>query len=108
MPDWSPDGSRIAYLADTHGTPGVPAWGDIWVMGAEGQNPHPITSGASWFGTAWSPDGTRIVTEDVPSRTVYTLDATDGSDAQAVHPGGLQFVPGWQPRGTGSGEEDEG
>ena len=35
----------------------------------------------------------------------------DGSDAQAVHPGGLQFVPGWQPRGTGDGDdqgEDEG
>ena len=107
VPDWSPDGSRIAYLADTHGTPGVPAWGDIWVMGAEGQNPHPITSGASWFGTAWSPDGTRIVTEDVPSRTVYTLDATDGSDVQAVHPGGLQFVPGWQPRGTGTEDQND-
>ena len=35
----------------------------------------------------------------------------DGSDPQAVHPGGLQFVPGWQPRGTGGGDdqgEDEG
>ena len=31
-------------------------------------------------------------------------DAADGSDAQAVHPGGLQFVPGWQPRGTGDGD----
>jgi len=107
VPDWSPDGSKIAYLADTHGTPGVPAWGDIWVMNADGSGQHPITNGASWFGTAWSPDGTRIVTEDVPSRTVYTLDATDGSDAQAVHPGGLQFVPGWQPRGTGNGDDDD-
>jgi len=48
---------------------------------------------------------------DMPTRTVYTLNAADGSDAQAVHPGGLQFVPGWQPRGTGDGDdqgEDEG
>jgi hypothetical protein len=45
---------------------------------------------------------------DMPSRTVYTLNAADGSDAQAVHLGGLQFVPGWQPRGTGASEEENG
>jgi len=112
VPDWSPDGSKIAYLADTHGIPDVTrSWGDIWVMNANGTNQHPITSGATFYGTAWSPDGTRIATLDLPTRTVYTLNAADGSDALAVHPGGLQFVPGWQPRGTGDGGdqgEDQG
>jgi Tol biopolymer transport system component len=107
VPDWSPDGSKIAYLADTHGIADVtPSWGDIWVMNADGSGQHPITSAASWYGTAWSPDGTRIATMDLPSRTVYTVNATDGSEAQAVHPAGLQFVPGWQPRGTGAGDDD--
>jgi hypothetical protein len=48
---------------------------------------------------------------DFPSRTIYTLNASDGSDRQAVHPYGLQFVPGWQPRGVGDGDdqgEDQG
>ena len=88
VPDWSPDGSKIAYLADTHGISDVvtPSWGDIWVMNADGSGQHPITNGASWYGTAWSPDGTRIATLDFPSRTVYTVNAADGSDVEAVHP----------------------
>ena len=110
MPDWSPDGSKIAYLADTHGIADIvnPSWGDIWVMNADGSGQHPITSGATYYGTAWSPDGSRIATMDMPTRTNYTVNAADGSDPQAVHPDGLQFVPGWQPRGTGAGEEDDG
>ncbi|HJQ49259.1 MAG TPA: hypothetical protein VJ838_01960 [Gaiellaceae bacterium] len=110
VPDWSPDGSRISYIADTHGIADTvsPSWGDIWVMNADGSDQHPITTGATYYGTAWSPDGTRIVTLDFPSRTVYTVNASDGGDPQAVHPGpGVQFVPGWQPRGTGT-EDDEG
>ncbi len=108
VPDWSPDGSKIAYLADTHGVADIvnPSWGDIWVMNADGTGQNPITRGATYYGTAWSPDGSRIATMDMPSRTVYTLNATDGSDPQAVHPGGLQFVPGWQPRGTGTDGKD--
>jgi Tol biopolymer transport system component len=107
VPDWRPDGIKIAYLADTGGAVDSGGNGDIWVMGAEGQSPHPITSGGHFLGTAWSPDGSRIATLDVPSRTVYTLNASDGSDLEAVHAGGLQFVPGWQPRGTGTEDQTD-
>lgn len=107
VPDWSPDGSKIAYLADTYVDP-TQSWGDIWVMNADGSGQHPITHGATDYGTAWSPDGRRIATLDWPSRTVYTLNAADGSDPQAVHAGpGPQYVPGWQPRGAGT-ENDDG
>src|SRR5207244_3673557 len=48
VPDWSPDGSEIAYLADTHGISDIvnPSWGDIWVMNADGSNQHTITHNA--------------------------------------------------------------
>src|SRR5437870_6745413 len=59
---------------------------------------NPITSGATYYGTAWSPDGRRIATMDMPTRTIYTVNAADGTDADAVHPGLPQFVAGCQPR----------
>ncbi len=101
VPDWAPDGSKIAYVVNVPGRRG----GDVWVINADGTDPHPITSDVDLLGTAWSPDGTQIATLNWTTRTVETMNA-DGSDRRAVHPLGIQFIPGWQPRGTGSDGED--
>jgi Tol biopolymer transport system component len=52
-PDWSPDGSKIAFTG-----PGT----EIYVINADGGNQTRVTSepGAWAFGPSWSPDGTKI------------------------------------------------
>jgi Tol biopolymer transport system component len=53
MPEWSPDGTRIAYVRD----------GQVWVMDADGSGKTRVTStdGFRDKNPSWSPDGTRIV-----------------------------------------------
>jgi streptogramin lyase/Tol biopolymer transport system component len=102
LPDWSPDGSRIAYVQRT-----APVGGDIWVVNADRSDPHALTSGPpDELGTAWSPDGTQIAYLNWNTRTVEVMNA-DGGGAHPVHPLGVQFVPAWQPRGTGLDDSGE-
>ncbi len=91
VPDWSPDGTRIAYAA------GDPS--DIWVMNADGTDAHPvIATAADELGPVWSPDGDEIAYLRFDDRTVYIARATDGGGQRPVHALGVQAVPAWQPR----------
>ncbi|MDQ6669433.1 MAG: hypothetical protein M3069_01485 [Chloroflexota bacterium] len=100
LPDWSPDGSRIAYESGSSPT------GHIFIMNADGSRQRQLTTGpGDDFGTAWSPDGRQIAfVRDLGNgnRLVYVMNA-DGHGQHAIRPtSGSQFVPAWQPRG----EED--
>jgi len=49
---WSPDGKKIAFDRTASS-----AFGDIWVMNADGSKQKRLTSSpANDFGSAWSPD----------------------------------------------------
>jgi eukaryotic-like serine/threonine-protein kinase len=50
----SPDGLHIAFLKDSH---------ELWVMGADGEEPHKILASDSsdfYYAIAWSPTGLRL------------------------------------------------
>jgi len=111
VPDWSPDGSRIAYSSGQFGSEG------IWTMNADGSHQRQLTgcsptdvspclAGDDW-GTAWSPDGTKIAflrdltSLDIADRPVYVINA-DGSNPTRITPApGIHAVPAWQARGVG-------
>ena len=81
LPEWSPDGSRIAYAARSLAT-GL----DIWVMNADGTDQHAVMADSGdTYGPAWSPDGTGIAYVDATENTIETMD-TQGDDVRCCSP----------------------
>ena len=112
-PDWSPDGTRIAFQDDD-----VASY-RIWAMDADGSNVHEIVTDPHayndlpwWDYPAWSPDGTHVVaaaydlepTVAVSHRSALTLTdvATGAFEIIAELPAGshqLFSYPRWSPKG---------
>lgn len=107
-PAWSPDGSRVAFMAQEPNASGSNPDYNIWAMNADETDPQRLTDTPGEDGwPAWSPDGTMIVfasTRDDtggslgPLQHLYVMTA-EGSAQRLLIDAFGQFAD-WSPDGS--------
>jgi eukaryotic-like serine/threonine-protein kinase len=96
---WSPDGERVAFDAAWSGTR------RIWVCDWRGHNARQVTTdtsdAVSHFRPRWSPDGTRIVFQNL-ERTrfdIRVVEVGSGSLVSVTSDAVIDIEPVWSPSG---------
>ena len=97
-PQWSPDGSQLAYLI------GGQFFGELAVADANGANSRVLTSGMRVYQGQydWSPTGTHIVftAERDGNREIYLVNVSNGATTNLSRHIAHDSAPQWSPDGT--------
>jgi TolB protein len=96
-PDWSRDGSRIAY----HGCDERGGNCGIWVMQPGGFNAAQLTTHASDTAAAWSSDGTQVAFASTRAGNweLYLVEIATGQEKRLTDDSATDFSPAWSPDG---------
>lgn len=92
-PDFSADGTQIAFTR-------IDPQRQVFLMGADGSNPAPLTSLGRNFNPVFSPDGKKItfVSDRDSNFEIYTMNAADGTaQTRVTNVVAQDATPAWQP-----------
>jgi TolB protein len=94
-PSYSPDGTQVVFESDRGGTQ------QLYVMGADGSNPHRISFGPGTYSTpVWSPRGDLIAfTRRNGGQFGIGVIKPDGSGMRILTEGFHNEGPTWAPNG---------
>lgn len=96
QPDWSPDGTMIAYQTTQSGNP------DIWVMNADGTGQTQLTFEDTWdYDAEWSPDSKKIayVSEETGNPDIWIMNADGSNKRQLTTSLAMEQEPAFSPDG---------
>jgi dipeptidyl aminopeptidase/acylaminoacyl peptidase len=95
-PEWSPDGSRIAFISKRGNSEGA---GIVWIMDADGSNVRRLPTEGGSDSPDWSPDGRWIVYN--AGGEIHKI-ASDGNSPSILltQNATMDVQPAWSPDGT--------
>jgi Tol biopolymer transport system component len=102
-PEWSPDGSAIAYISNREGMrAGIPINFEVYRVAADGTGEARLTTNDSFDADiAWSPDGTTLLFKSFQDGNdeIYSIDMRTDASTNLTNSPASDGGPGWSPDG---------